>query len=195
MPRKEKRMEFIKNGLRIRLERVGVIQTNCYVVTRKDDSKYGFIVDPGGEEEKIVRVLNEMGCIPVGILLTHGHFDHILAVEHIRRRYGVKVYVHEKEAELIENDQENGSGLMGFHYACIPDVLLKDGDEIELAGIRIKVIHTPGHTAGGACYFLENEGVLFSGDTLFRESVGRTDWPTGNVPEAKLLALKLFIRL
>lgn len=114
-------------------------------------------------------------------MLTHGHFDHILAVEDIRRAFPeITVYAAEKEAKLLGDPRLNMTGSYGTGFSLSPDRLVKDGDVLELAGFKWKVIETPGHTAGSMCLWIEEEDVLISGDTLFAESLGRTDFPTGS---------------
>ena len=119
-----------------------------------------------------------------GILLTHGHFDHIGAVDDLRAYFkGVQCYAGEKEEEVLENGSYNLSASWAAALSIRADHLLRDKETLTLAGFKIKVIETPGHTKGGVCYCLSEEGVLFSGDTLFRTSVGRTDFPTGSMSQ------------
>ena len=115
------------------------------------------------------------------ILLTHGHFDHIWGVEEIRELSGAKVYAYEKEKELCEDASLNVS--KGAGRACVvkADQYVKDGGEITEAGITCRLLATPGHTSGSCCYYFEADKILISGDTLFQESVGRTDLPTGSM--------------
>lgn len=170
----------------VRSMALGRAGANCYIVYLKD-SKDCFIVDAPGEAPKIIAELDKLRLTPCAILLTHSHFDHIGAIKKLRERYDIKVYCHEAEAELLKNPSLNLTSAVGIGYGFEADCTFADGEEAELAGIKLKVIHTPGHTAGGACYYLEEAGVLISGDTLFAESVGRTDFPTGS--SATLLSL------
>ena len=128
---------------------------------------------PGGSSGRLKR-----------ILLTHGHFDHIGAVDDLKANFkGVQCYAGEKEEEVLENGSYNLSASWAAALSIRADRLLRDKETLTLAGFKIKVIETPGHTKGGVCYYLSEEGVLFSGDTLFRTSVGRTDFPTGSMSQ------------
>ena len=116
----------------------------------------------------------------MGILLTHGHFDHILAAEEIKKKYNIPIYACAKEEKTLQDPRIN---LTAFHmssYTLKADVYLTDLQVVELAGFSVQMIETPGHTLGSCCYYLKDEGVLFSGDTVFCGSVGRTDFPEGS---------------
>ena len=108
-------------------------------------------------------------------------FDHIWGVEGLKKCSGARVYAYEGEKELCESDSLNVSRDVGRPCTVTPDVLLKDGQKVEIAGMQFQVIATPGHTKGSCCYYFEEAGVLLSGDTLFQDSVGRTDLPTGSM--------------
>lgn len=162
---------------------LGQVQTNCYLIVNEED-KQCLIVDPADEYKKIVMMIERTGCVPKGIFLTHGHFDHILAADELRNAYGIKIYASEDEKAILDSPDMNLSSLMGrTPVALKADVYLRDGEELEAAGIKIRAIHTPGHTKGSMCYYIESAKVLMSGDTLFSESVGRTDFPTGSMSE------------
>ncbi len=167
------------SNLKIRTLVLGMVQTNCYVVINKE-SKEALVFDPADHAEKIHEYLTSNDLVCKGILLTHGHFDHILAALKLAELTGVKIHAHEAEKELLASPQLNASTRAGVNTSVVPDILLKDQEELSLAGFRIKVIHTPGHTAGGACYHFVDQDVLISGDTLFHEEIGRYDLPTGN---------------
>lgn len=158
---------------------VGPVQTNCYIVN-KEGSSSCVVIDPGEEAGKIASYINKKGLENKGILLTHGHFDHITGVSELAGLAGGKVYAYEGEKELMTDPGQNGSTMMGYELALEPECLLRDGELLHIAGLDFKVIHTPGHTAGSCCYYAEEEKILFSGDTIFMESVGRTDFPTGS---------------
>ena len=155
---------------------LGSVNTNCYLLYNAD-TKETLIVDPADSAPAIEKKCHENGLKPVAILLTHGHFDHILACSQLKGKFGINIYAHEDEAELLADGELNLSeNWMGL-CKVVPDVLLKDNQILELAGFEIKVIHTPGHTKGGVCYYFEDNKILMSGDTLFLESFGRTDFP------------------
>lgn len=158
---------------------LGPVFTNCYFAMNKE-TKELLIVDPADAPEKIFRKVAEMGGTPVGILLTHGHFDHIQAVEDVKEKYGVSVYACKEEAEMLYEPTMNMTIHYGKKTSIKPDRLLRDLDVFEAAGFSVQMLHTPGHTTGSCCYYLKDEGVLFSGDTLFCGSVGRTDFPGGS---------------
>ena len=156
--------------------------TNCYLV-KNEETNEGFIIDPGGSALKISRCIEQMQMTPKAILLTHGHFDHIGAVDELRDRYDIKVYVSEQESKFMQNYNNNLSVFFGESMIVKPDITISDGEELEIAGIKMKFILTPGHTPGSGCFYVEDEGVLFSGDTLFCMSRGRTDFPGGSERE------------
>lgn len=157
---------------------VGIMCTNTYIVFDQDTLE-GVLIDPGDKEEMIVNKIEEYKVKPQAILLTHGHFDHIGAADGLRKRYGIEIYVMEAEKELMASE-DNLASLIRRQISLSADKYLQDNDVITIAGITFKVLHTPGHTIGSCCYYVENEGVLFSGDTLFCNSHGRTDFPTGS---------------
>ena len=155
-------------------------QTNVYICYDEAGGG-GVVIDPGGEAEQIIKFLRETGLKIEYILLTHGHFDHIMAVKDVASHTGAPVGAHSDERELLADPNLNFSrDVCGEDYGVSPDVLLKDGDVLKIGGGGLRVIATPGHTKGGVCFYNADEGVLFSGDTLFYESVGRTDFPGGD---------------
>lgn len=158
---------------------LGPVFTNCYFVMN-NDTKELLIVDPADAPERIIHKANVMGARPVGILLTHGHFDHIMAAEEIKKEYKIKIYACRKEEEMLREPSLNMTGTYGHACSIRPDVFLDDLEVFEAAGFSIQMLHTPGHTPGSCCYYMKDEGVLFSGDTLFYGSVGRTDFPGGS---------------
>lgn len=168
--------------LRVEQYVVGMVQTNCYFAIN-DDTKEMFIVDPGASAGRLAEIMDEEKLNPVAILLTHGHFDHAGAAAELAERYGIKIYAHEDERETLENPAINLSGWEGRKVSYRADCCLKDEQEIDIAGFHIRVFHTPGHTVGGCCYFLPYQNAVFCGDTLFAQSVGRTDFPKGSASE------------
>ena len=158
---------------------VGPVQTNCYLVMNQK-TKETIIVDPGAEADRIVSALTKMQAKPVAILLTHGHFDHAGGAAEVAAHFGIKVYAEEHERETLDDPKLNLSGWTGAETTYHADVFLKDEQEFDLAGFHIRVLFTPGHTVGGCCYYFAYQDALFSGDTLFAQSVGRTDFPKGS---------------
>ncbi len=158
---------------------MGPVATNCYILSGAEGDR-AVVIDPPTAGEKIFELLQREGLTVSAILITHGHFDHIGGVNALREKSGAKVYAPEAEKEMLSDPSVN---LSEDGCRVIADQYLKDGEELKIAGISIRVIHTPGHTSGGCCYHLPEEGVLISGDTLFAQSVGRTDFPTGSMSE------------
>lgn len=150
---------------------VGVLQTNCYILS---DGKFSVVIDPGAEPERILGRIKSLKSEVKAILLTHGHFDHIGGVNEIKNATGAEVIAHEKEVEVINNpDLSNPFSVSTSEEKLILDRLVKGGDVLEFGNIKIEVLETPGHTYGSVCYLVND--FLFTGDTLFKGSVGRTD--------------------
>lgn len=153
---------------------VGPLQVNCYILACVE-AKEALIIDPGAEAGKIKEALKRHRLDPAFIVNTHGHFDHIGSDDD----FSAPVYVHKKDAALLKDPQLNLSAFFSFPYAVKSEVRpLEDKQVIVLAGIELEVIHTPGHTPGGICLFLRRpkKNILFSGDTLFCQGIGRTDY-------------------
>ncbi|WP_144511080.1 MBL fold metallo-hydrolase [Bacillus sp. FJAT-22090] len=170
----------------IRTYPLGFIQTNCYIVSNA--AKQCLIFDPGGEEERIINEIHRMNLKPLAILLTHAHFDHIGAVDGVRDAFHLPVYIHTAEKKWLLDPTKNGSA----KYAEIPNLVCKEADVIitnetnlEIGDFSMRLLHTPGHSPGSITYFFEAEGFAIVGDTLFQNSIGRTDLPNGN--EAELM--------
>lgn len=178
----------------IRVENVvlGMCATNCYAVYDggvrtpggfADDGvlKEAVIIDPAAEPGRIEEMILRLGLKPVAVLLTHGHFDHLMAADAIRKRYGIKVYANRTERQIMTDSRNNLSmAFTGEGMTFDADEYFEAGDKLELAGLCFRTIAVPGHTVGGTCYYLDSAGILLSGDTLFESSVGRSDFPTGN---------------
>ena len=162
--------------LKIDVKELGIYFVNCYLI-HEENSKSCVAIDPGGNPDKVMKFLAENGLTLEAILLTHGHFDHVGAVKDLYEKTQCKVYMLTDDLMLPENFT-SGSLFYTHEY--------DEGDVLELAGLTIKVWHTPGHTEGSVCLFVDD--VIFSGDTLFCHSCGRTDLPGGN-PEAMSASL------
>lgn len=158
---------------------LGMCATNTYYVY-DDETKRGLIVDPAYSPDTIIAKADSLPMIPEAILITHGHFDHVLAMNKVREHYGIKVYAGLTEKQVLHDMAMNLTSSFGMGQIFDADIYLKDGEEFETAGYHIKAIEVPGHTIGGMCYYFDKQGVLFSGDTLFCESVGRSDFPGGS---------------
>lgn len=155
---------------------VGIVQTRCYILSAGDSAEC-IVIDPGAEADRIRKAAE--GKKIAAILLTHGHFDHIGAVSALMEE-GTRLFIHGADAPMLTDPALNaGLGLLNRRItAPEPTDRVKEGDELDLAGLKVKVLHTPGHTMGSVCY--EIEGELFTGDTLFDYGWGRTDLPGGS---------------
>ena len=157
-----------------------MVGTNCYVVYN-EETRACFVVDPAAPSDLVIEFIKTEGLILQGILLTHGHFDHIMGIDALCRAYPVPVYASILEELVLTDADVNLSSAYGMGYTVTDVRFLEDEEHVELAGYEIRMISTPGHTVGECCYYLPKEEVLFSGDTLFAGSVGRTDFPTGSM--------------
>ena len=157
---------------------LGDLGTNCYIIG-DPDSQEAFVIDPD-DGPAVVDTLKERGLTCVGILLTHGHSDHIHGVQTLMDTYGAPVYIHERDLPCLYDPQVNLSTLHGRPVTITGGTIktVKDGQHIGSGKMDFQVLETPGHTVGGVCYYMAP--AVFVGDTLFRESVGRTDFPGGN---------------
>ena len=165
---------------------------NCYVVS--DDTGEGVVIDPGGMAKEILAYIREAKLAVKAVLDTHGHCDHIGANDAIRDATGAPLYIHKEDAAMLSDMRLNLSAFMGFKALSRPaEHLLSEGDKISFGQSGLEVVHTPGHTKGGVCFV--GDGVVFTGDTLFAGSIGRSDFPGGSEAELignikkKLLAL------
>lgn len=159
---------------------LGVCGTNFYIVYQ-EDSKKCVVVDPADKGDYLYEKVSGAGFTIEGILLTHGHFDHIMGIDDLKKHCDAKVYTYEGEKNVCENSKLNASAMVSKPCSIVADEYLKDGAVIHLADMDIKLIATPGHTEGSCCFYIEEAGFLISGDTLFQESVGRTDLATGSM--------------
>lgn len=156
----------------------GAFSVNCYIIY-SETTKEGIVVDPGGDTDRIIKAIDDNKIIIKKIILTHGHGDHIGAVSELKNKYDIPVSIHENDLIMAQDANINLSYMMPMGATHItPDEVLKDGDMIEVGDMMIEVIHTPGHTPG--CISLKVGKHLFTGDTLFKGSIGRTDLPNGD---------------
>ncbi len=162
---------------------VGALEVNCYIVWDKE-SGAGVIIDPGADAAEVEAAARENGVKVRCVLNTHGHFDHVGADGAIKAAFGVPVAIHPDDAPLMADAHEHGIFFgVSTPKQAEPDILLKDGQAVEFGGLRLKVIHTPGHTRGGICLYIEDGKILFTGDTLFAGSIGRTDFEGGSMDD------------
>jgi glyoxylase-like metal-dependent hydrolase (beta-lactamase superfamily II) len=174
---------------------LGDFQTNCYVVRADESASDCLVVDAGLDADDLIAFLRQHHLNPVATLLTHGHADHIVGTAALRQHFPqTRVYIHKLDAPMLADPQANLSAFAGMVFTAEPaDVLLEDGDTVEQAGITLKVLHTPGHTPGGICLYAPPDGLVFVGDTLFADSVGRTDFPGGGMDQLiESIRTKLF---
>lgn len=158
--------------------------TNCYIV-EDEESKETMVIDPGGEPEKIIDMLNTLGINELKyIYLTHCHGDHFGGILELKKQKGGKVLIHRDDAEGLYNPSISLTYYIGMEDIELEaDSRVDEGDTIHLGNLEFKVIHTPGHTKGGTCLYCKEQALLFSGDTLFKGTWGRTDLPTSSFPD------------
>jgi hydroxyacylglutathione hydrolase len=153
---------------------VSSLESNCYLAG-DEDTKEIFVIDPGGDYKKIKNIIDENGLKPKAVINTHGHGDHIGA----DKEFGLPIWIHRLDADFLTDPSKNLSAMMGFFLKIKPaSRMLEDGDVLTIGKYNMEVIHTPGHTPGSIC--LKAPGVIFTGDTLFCEGIGRTDFAYGS---------------
>jgi len=171
----------VANELMVRGIVVGVFQENCWVVGNRRTGE-GICIDPGDQPDEVLALAKDMGVRIKYIANSHAHVDHILGVQGVHSATGAKFLLHEADLDLLRNGWKAAAERFGIAIAQgppDPDMFVRDGDVVEVDGLQLKAITTPGHTPGSVSYY--TEGLLFSGDTLFRGSIGRTDLPGGDL--------------
>lgn len=174
----------VANELMVRGIVVGVFQENCWVIGNRRTGE-GICIDPGDQPDEVLALARDMGVTIKYIANSHAHIDHVMGVAGVHAATGAKFLLHEGDLELLRNGWKGMAGRLGLDVSQgppDPDMFVKDGDIVEVAGLRLRTITTPGHTPGSVSYYAE-EGMLFSGDTLFRGSIGRTDLPGGSMDQ------------
>lgn len=170
-----------ENEIRIYRSVLGVLQTNCYLLVNPA-IRHAVVVDPGDEGGEIKAFCQKEQWEIESIWLTHGHYDHICGLDGLRTRGVPPVLMHEADAAMLTDAHQNLSVFLGIHYqTTAPEFTVKSDVHRTFIGQDVSILHTPGHTPGGICFYMGN--VLISGDTLFRFSVGRTDFPRGNTDQ------------
>jgi len=164
---------------------IGDFQTNSYCLRSDENSHDCILIDTGLDESEMVDYFESKQLTPLALVLTHGHIDHIAGVNVLREKFpDMKVYIHKLDSEALIDPMSNLSFMTGGSFKAEPaDCIVEEGDVIELCGIKLQVLHTPGHTPGGISLYSPEDGVVFSGDALFADSVGRTDFPGGNTKQ------------
>lgn len=173
----------------------GIIeQTNCYIV-QDEETKEAMVIDPGGDPDTIIQMLDILDAKVKYIYLTHCHGDHIGALKEVKDAKGGKILIHRYDVEGLYNKDISLTDYIGIHEIKLEaDSRVDDEDTIHIGNIQFQVIHTPGHTAGGSCLYCEKERLLFSGDTLFHGTWGRTDLPTSSFEDIiKSITEKLLV--
>ncbi len=165
----------MSDSIQIYTLQLGFLQTNCYIVV-DEQTKKGVVIDPADNGDEIVQFIRDHHWEITQILLTHGHFDHVGGIAPLQKEFGAKIWIHEKDASMLEDPGKNLSFLLevgGLSQRA--DGFLEEGQSIKFGTSKLDIIHTPGHTPGGVSFV--GDHFVFVGDTLFRNSVGRTDFP------------------
>ncbi len=158
---------------------VGLFAENCWIIGSRKTGE-AIVVDPGDQPDEVLALADDMGVKIKMIVNSHGHVDHVLGVRGVQSATGAKFVLHRQDVDILQHAAPMAAAWLGREVEPPPepDGFAQDGDEVEVAGVKLKVIHTPGHTPGSLSFY--TEGMLFSGDTLFRGSIGRTDLPGGD---------------
>jgi hydroxyacylglutathione hydrolase len=162
---------------------VGPLESNCFIIA-DENTRQVLVIDPGDEPDRILDLINENNFKVKYIICTHAHFDHVGAVPDLKNETGAKIVIHRDDLEIYRSTTDQAA-LWGYKLDPMPepDMLVSDGDKIEIENLRFEILHTPGHSPGGICLY--GEGILITGDTLFAGSVGRTDLYGGDVEKLK----------
>jgi len=158
----------------------GPLRANCFIFGCAE-TREGIVIDPGGDAEKIIAIVEQLGLSVLHVLNTHGHFDHVGANRAVKEHFGADLMIHADDASMLERAAAiaQSYGVPG-ESSPQPDLFLADGMEISFGKRRMTVLHTPGHSKGGCCFYLEAEKIVITGDMLFANSIGRTDFPGGS---------------
>lgn len=164
---------------------LGAYETNCYVLRNNDAANDCLVIDPGLEAGRLIDFLKQEKLNPVAVVLTHGHIDHIAGLAVLRGQFpNIKVYIHKLDAKMLTEPQTNLSAMTGVMFTTEPeDFSLEEQSLIEQVDVKLLVLHTPGHTPGGISLYAKDDGIVFVGDTLFADSIGRTDFPNGSLSQ------------
>ena len=196
-PRHHRFLRILTTGpMFLRTLAVGPLEANCYLLA-DPDSRRCLVIDPGGDDQRILEAIGSEGLLPEAVFLTHGHIDHIIAAGSLKRKFSIPVLIHSLDRFLLSPSREE-LGFFGLNSvpALEADRLLEDGDNISAGDLDLKLVHTPGHSPGSSCLVFPGSrrpGLVFTGDTLFAGGVGRTDLPGGDgVKLAESISQRLF---
>jgi len=161
---------------------LGSYETNCYILRENEQARQCVVIDPGLGAEQLLDFLAENHLDPVAVVLTHGHIDHAQGVVVLREEFpDIKVAIHALDSEMLADPRSNLSTMMGGSFTTAPaEIIREDQTLFEQVGVALTVLHTPRHTPGGICLYSKADGIVFTDDTLFAESVGRSDFPGGS---------------
>ena len=164
---------------------LGDFLTNFYILRDSQNQTYCIIIDPGLQPQPLLDFLQNNNLKPLAVILTHGHADHFAGLSALKQNFPqIKVHIHKLDADMLADPYANLSLLAAAKLSAQPpDTLLSDGDSIDIAGINLTVLHTPGHTPGGISLYSKQDNIVFTGDALFAESIGRTDFPSGDTDQ------------
>ena len=182
------------NELMVRGIVVGVFAENCWIIGSRRTGE-GIVIDPGDQPDEILALARDMGVTIKAIANSHAHIDHILGARGVKEATGAPFLLHQRDLEIAREAGQHAAMMLGrmVESPPEPDAFLSDGDEVEVAGVKLRVLHTPGHTQGSVSFY--TEGMLFSGDTLFRGSIGRTDLPGGDYAQEMASIVDILLAL